>query len=139
MTALQVLQQHHVRLRSIEDKQEIINASISGLSNLSLSEDNTGLLKDLEEIKKKIDSLDKIPDDTDIKNNIDDLQGKIASMENNISQLKLQMLKIQSFAMETNLTVMKSNRRDDNSIPSIKDETFTNSTQISSELNEEEM
>lgn len=139
MTALQVLQQHHVRLRSIEDKQEIINASISGLSNLSLSEDNTGLFKELEEMKNKLSSLDEPSDNLEMKKNLEDLQNKLHSIENNISQIKLQMLKIQSFAMETNLSVMKSNRRDDQSISNISDQTFPSTEQVSLQLNEEEM
>ena len=113
MTPLQVLQQHHVRIERLENdvstnsnsdvpNNETLNDIIKRLGNLEVS-----ILKGTENsnVEDKRVTTDEHIEES--KEDIDFFKDKTLLLERQISELKQTMLKIQSFAMETNDALMK--------------------------------
>jgi len=92
LNALQVIQDHDQRI-------------------IKLEENNTKGLSNVEDLAKRFDNFEKKIENVDIeipKNNTDHLD-KIDKLEKEISELKQMVLKIQSFAIETNTAFLKYN------------------------------
>ena len=102
LTPLQALTSHDKRLDRIESEFPQAVGQIN--DNISILSENMNEFKKLSE---KVNVLEKTVDKENSKENLNFFKDKVNNMEKQLTDIKALFLKIQSFAMETNLTLMK--------------------------------
>lgn len=99
MTPIQVLQQHNVRIAKLE----------AGVKELGVKEGGNAIpqdfMKRMEVLEKSVVGEKRNPIET--KEDLMYFRNKTLELEKQISELKQMMLKIQTFAMETSMSLMK--------------------------------
>jgi hypothetical protein len=121
-TPMMLLQNHHERLASLETGNASMVDQLKNLSSnveastddKSSSETDNKLMKLQAKVDFLEEQLNKKPED-DEPEDIQYFKDKVSVMELQMAELKQHLLKIQNFAMETNLSLMKA-KQADNSI-----------------------
>tara|TARA_X000000950_G_C13663976_1_gene557140 strand:- start:131 stop:796 length:666 start_codon:yes stop_codon:yes gene_type:complete len=102
LTPLEALTSHDKRLDRIEDEFPQAVEQIN--ENISILSENMESFKSL---STKVTNLEKVVDKENSDENIAFFRNKVENMEKELVDIKALFLKMQSFAMETNLTLMK--------------------------------
>jgi hypothetical protein len=102
LTPLEALTSHDKRLDRIED--EFPQAVEQLNENISILSENMDSFKSL---STKVTNLEKVVDKENSDENIAFFRNKVENMEKELVDIKALFLKMQSFTMETNLTLMK--------------------------------
>ena len=118
-TPMMLLQNHHERLASLETENANLVEQLKSLSsnieantdNKSSSETDNNVMKLQAKVAFLEDQLNKKAEDDEIED-IQFFKDKLSVMELQMAELKQHLLKIQNFAMETNLSLMKAKQAD---------------------------
>ena len=115
-TPMMLLQNHHERLASLESEYA---KTVEDLKSLKSNSDNNkptfGGDDTVMKLQAKVDFLEEQLNKEEKEDSIEDIKyfkDKVNEMELQMSELKQHLLKIQNFAMETNLSLMKAKQVD---------------------------
>ena len=115
-TPMMLLQNHHERLASLESEY---SKTVEELKTMKSTTENNKLnIKDDDTIMKleaKVDFLEEQLKKPEKKESVEDIEyfkNKVNEMELQMAELKQHLLKIQNFAMETNLSLMKAKQEE---------------------------
>lgn len=103
MTPMQVLQQHHTRIAKLEESISSKHTDTEGVDTIKQRLDalENSVNSPKENEMKGIDAIDTVED-------IEYFKNKTILLGQQIAELKQMMLKIQNFAMETSMSLMKA-------------------------------
>ena len=141
-TPMMLLQNHHERLASLEsDHANTVNQLNSIQTNTGSEEnkDKSEMTENIMKLQAKVDVLEEQFNKTPEKpiEDINYFKTKVSEMELQMAELKQHLLKIQNFAMETNLSLMKA-KQADKSTEIDSEPTFTKEPEAEQEAEEEE-
>ena len=108
LSPMQLLQQHHQRIGHIEQAQAMFADTLGNISGATGGDDNVAI-ESVNEVRGRVDAIEK---EMRVRNDEppEDLaffREKTIKLEKQVSELKQMMMKIQTFAMETNFTLLK--------------------------------
>ena len=108
LSPMQLLQQHHQRLGHIEQAQTMFAETLGNMSGATGGDDGV-VIESVNEVRGRVDAIEK---EMRVRNDEppEDLaffREKTIKLEKQVSELKQMMMKIQTFAMETNFTLLK--------------------------------
>ena len=141
-TPMMLLQNHHERLASLEKEHASTVNQLVSLQTNTVSEeskDDSKISEEMMKLQAKIEVLEEQfnkPPEKPIED-INYFKTKVSEMELQMAELKQHLLKIQNFAMETNLSLMKA-KQADKSTEIDSEPTFTKEQEAKQEAEEEE-
>jgi len=111
ITPMQVLNRHENRLNKICEVYEALNESVKSVENNSKQNNSS----EVSSLITRVTNLEKNYQSSNTGEDISFFKNKTLALEEQVADLKRLLLKVQSFAMETNLSVMKKKKSDDTS------------------------
>ena len=106
---MQLLQQHHQRIGQIEQNQHMMSDTISNISGASMTGSDGLAIEAVNEVRGRVDAIEK---EMRVRNDeppedLSFFREKTVKLEKQVAELKQMMMKIQTFAMETNFTLLQ--------------------------------
>lgn len=116
INALQILNMHEVKISQVIKKIEEMNNNINSLRTeiISISDESTESLNTSDGVVSNLlDRITVLEKKYEVENSVEDIsffKNKTKLLEEQLADVKRLLLKVQTFAMETNLSMMKVNK-----------------------------